>query len=398
MAHLDDELQRARGQFPVLVERNYLASHALGPMPRAALDDLAEYHETLLQRCAGIPAQLVAIEAMRSDLGRLLQTSPRNLALCPSATTGLAQIAAALPASGERRRILVSAQNFPSTRFVWQAQAQRGFEIELVERCLPPGGERSVELVGALDERTAAVVVPWVAPYTGALIDLHALSRRCRAVGALCIVDAYQGVGVVPLSLTNPEDMPHVMVAGNHKWLCAASMGLAFMYVEARLADSIEPAAPGWIGDAHFPAFSDQYEPAPGARRFQQGTPAVEPVYGARAGLRFVLEQGIDRLRDASLRLTGTLLEAADDAGIGVLTPRTADARCGTVTLDFRHLEVSAQQQLVDQLERARVDVDFRPGGGMRVSPHPCATPNDCISAVSMISQLLGKISRSKPV
>ncbi|MCA9632897.1 MAG: aminotransferase class V-fold PLP-dependent enzyme [Myxococcales bacterium] len=393
----DVDLQRARGEFPILEQRNYLATHALGPMPRAALEDLEEYRELLLQRTAGIPAQLRAIEAMRGDLAQLVDALPDDIALCPSATAALAQIALALQPSVNRRRLLISAQNFPSTRFLWQAQAPRGFEPELVEQRLPATGERSVETL-PIDERTAAVIVPWVAPYTGALIDLDALCQRCREVGALCIVDAYQGVGVVPLSLADPARRPDVLVAGNHKWLCAASMGLAFLYVDPRLAVTLSPAAPGWLGDAGFPQFSEVYRPAAGARRFQQGTPAVEPIFGARAGLRFVLRHGVERLHASSLRLTQALLEVADDCGLAVATPRSPSGRGGTVTLAFQRLEVSAQQRLVGQLSQAGIDVDFRPGGGMRVSPHPCATLDDVESAVSTISRLSAVFSSSAPL
>lgn len=387
------ELERARGDFPILQTRNYLASHALGPMPRAALDDLAEYRETLLLRLAGIPAHLDAIEDVRSELARLLRTQADNVALVASATAGLGQIALRLRAQGARRRVLVSAQNFPSSRFVWQAQTRRGLDVALIEERVPSSNERSVEALAEIDERTLAVVVPWVAPYTGALLDISALSARCRAMGALCVVDAYQGVGVLPLDLSSPEEAPHVIVGGNHKWLSAASMGLAFMYVDPQLAHSLEPPAPGWIGEARFPAFASDYQPAPGARRFQQGTPAVEPIYGARAGLRFVLSHGVEQLRAASLRLTERLLAAGEAAGLKSLTPHGTDSRGATVTFDFGHLAVSAQQRLAGELVRAGVDVDFRPGGGMRVSPHPCASLDDCNAVVSMISQLLARKS-----
>ncbi|MGE0321360.1 MAG: aminotransferase class V-fold PLP-dependent enzyme [Polyangiaceae bacterium] len=385
------ELELARREFPILEQRNYLASHALGPMPRSALADLAEYQETLLLRCAGIPAQIETIERVRGALAGLLNTNPDNVALTASATAGLAQIALALEPTAERRRILLSAQNFPSSRFVWQAQAKRGFEIIRVEQELTQGGARGADQILELDERTCALVVPWVAPYSGALVDLPELALRCRQVGALLIVDAYQGVGIVPLDLGKPQECAHVIVGGNHKWLCAASMGLAFMYVDPALSSTLEPAAPGWIGEASFPAFSNEYRPGIGARRFQQGTPAVEPMYGALAGLRFALEHGVDTLRAASLELTRRLLSSAEAAGLRVLTPRGDAARGGTITLDFSELEVSAQQRLLKELAGAGIDVDFRPGGGMRVSPHPCTSLNDCDAAVSTISKLVGR-------
>ena len=55
----------------------------------------------------------------------------------------------------------------------------------------------------------------------------------------------------------------------------------------------LAPAFPGWFGHANPLAFADEFVPAAGARRFELGAPAVEAIYGARAGVKFVVPLGV---------------------------------------------------------------------------------------------------------
>jgi len=393
--------EAARRSFPILQRRNYMASHAIGPMPLAAEADLAEYNQSLASRVAAVPLHLERMEEVRGLLSTLLGVAPETIALCPSATAAQAVLGMSLATSQDpqgikraRRRILVSLRSFPSSRFVWEALGRLGFEVIPIEEATWAERDTS-QIADRIDERVLAVAPPWVTPRTGALIDVGQLSRACRRHGALLVLDGYQGLGSVPLSLSSsqqaqgtPEALPHVVVGGVHKGVCGASMGLALLYVEPALSEALSPAQPGWLGSSGFPHFTDEYAPAVGAMRFQQGTPAVEPIFGARAGLRFLLDTGVARLRARSLTLTGALIDLAVEAGLDVLTPRAAAMRGGTVALDVAHVASPDQQALTSKLAAQGLDVDIRPGA-LRISPHPCAALDDSLDAMGTLRGLI---------
>ncbi|MBX3181335.1 MAG: aminotransferase class V-fold PLP-dependent enzyme [Polyangiaceae bacterium] len=379
-----------RAQLPILSERRYLATHAIGPLPIAARAYLEEYAASLSHRLRSVPLHLERMETVRGLLAQLIGAPPRDVALMPSASAAEASVALSLQpgvgyregrAEPRRRRILISRQAFPSSRFLWEAQAARGFEVHPIEA---PGGERDAEaLVAAIDERVTAVALPWVEPRASALIELAPLVSACRAAGALLIVDGFQALGVVPLDVG--EVSADVVLGGVHKWLCGASMGLAMLYVAPEVAAALQPAAPGWVGSVSFPDFGEHYQPAPGAARFQQGTPPVEPLFGAQAGLELILSAGVPALRARSLELTERLLHEAAERGLRCLTPR---ARGGTVALDVGALDARAQGALVQALAAIGVDVDTR-RGALRISPYPAMAEGAVSSALADIAAAL---------
>jgi kynureninase len=373
------DFRALRSRFSVLRERTYLATQCLGPFPDEMLADLDEYRRTLFLRNRCIPLWVDRVEEAISLFERLISAPPNSVALMPNATSAQAAVAAALRPQAGRDRILYTSVDFHSSRYLWSAQGHRGFVP-----CEVPAGADGATPVAALaeriDRRTALVALALVSPRTGALADVRPVVEAARAAGALVVLDAYQAMGVVPVDVGALG--ADVVVGGTHKWLCSGGMGLAFAYIRPDLADSLQVAYPGWIGSNGMVGFAEAYEPAPGARRFMQGTPALEPIYTARAGLRFVLEVGLPAIRARSLALTEGLLARARERGLVVRTPFASNARGGMICI-----EVDDAERVTAALSDEGVDVDCRPGAGIRIGPHPCNTEQECALAVDLIAR-----------
>ena len=358
---------RYRRRFPIFDERVYMATQCLGPLPSEALEDLEEYKRTLSLRSRALQSWLGRMLEVTALLEQLLGAPPSSVALRDSATAGQASIAAALQPSASRDQIVLIDADFHSSRYLWAAQAQRGFS--LVEIKSRYGATPTEEIVQAITERVCVVALPMVSPRTGALLDVARISAAAREHGAILVLDAYQAVGIVPLDVVALGI--DVVVGGLHKWLSgAAGMGLCFLYVRPGLAEELPVLYPGWIGHSALGGFTRAYEPASGARRFQQGTPAMEPIYTSRAGLRFVLEASVEALRQRSLDLTQRMREGALARGLPLRTP---EARGGTLCFRFDGDGEAAVAELAAQ----GIDLDFRPDAGLRVSPHPCQTEEE---------------------
>jgi kynureninase len=225
-------------------------------------------------------------------------------------------------------------------------------------------------LCSAITERTAAVVLSHAAYVSGSIIDVAAIGARCRETGALFVLDAYQTTGTYPYDVSAlPVD---VVVGGSHKWLCGGP-GCGFIYVRPDLRDGLAPAVTGWM--AHAEPFA--FEPAPirlseGSNRWNTGTPTIPGYLAARPGHDAILEIGIEAIRAHNLRLTDKLIEGAQTRGFTVPTPLEHDCRTGWVGLDFP----DADKATAALIER-RVFVDYRPGCGIRVSPHFYTTDDE---------------------
>ncbi|HEX5707653.1 MAG TPA: aminotransferase class V-fold PLP-dependent enzyme, partial [Pyrinomonadaceae bacterium] len=133
-----------------------------------------------------------------------------------------------------------------------------------------------------------------------------------------------------------------------------------------RLQQSLEPKVTGWM--AHASPFSFEDAPiryAEGIARFLHGSPAIPALYAAESGYRVINEIGVERIRRKSTRQTERLIALADEAGLKVTSPRDPARRGGTITLAVEHAAA-----VTSELIRREFIVDYRPGAGIRVSPH----------------------------
>ncbi len=368
-----------RRHFPLLGRRQYFASHSLGPVPEGARAHLARWHESVFTGRAAFGSWIEQLVDTTARLEALLGAPPGSVALLPGATTAQAAIAAATVPRRGRDRILTSAVDFHSSRYLWQAQAARGFAVDTVEEA-PDGGVTLEAVAAMLRDDTAIVAVAHVSSFTGAMIPLTGLSRLARDAGAITVVDACQSVGIVPIDVV--ADDVDVLVGCTHKWLGGGDFGLAFAYVRPSLAAALRPAFPGWMGHRDPQCVAPTFEPAPGAARLAQSPVALAPVFAARAGLELVSEVGVASLRAASLRCTARLHTHAEANGLRVRTPRDDDRRGGHVCIEHPQAE-----RIVTRLGHAGIDVDARAGFGIRVAPHPTHTVAECEAVVDAIAR-----------
>ncbi len=368
-----------RARFPSLQERAYFVTHGFGPLLAETLRDLDDYRRTLSLRSQVVETWYERIVEIRGLFAQLIGATSEDIALGPNATACQGSLAAALAPSGRRDVIVTTNLDFPSSRYLWHAQVRRGYRV--IDVPSRDGKTMPVdELISTIHDRVAIVAVPLVAYSNGALLDAERVIRAAHAAGAIVVLDAYQAAGVVPIDVRALG--VDALVSGTNKWLCSSGTGVAFLYVKPELAERLTPAFPGWFAHADPLAFAARFEPARGARRFEQGAPAVEAIYGARAGVAFALEVGVPEIRARSLALTDHLIERARSLGVAVSTPLGHAQRAGMVCFAVPEADRRAKA-----LCALGIDVDTRPGTGVRMSCHPCNTVEECDRAIEALAR-----------
>jgi kynureninase len=369
------ELTAYRERFPILAETTYLISHSLGPMPAEAEARLAEYAKVWKTR--GIRAWGEGwwdmSQTVGDHLGRLIGAPAGSTVMHQNVTIAEAVVLSAFRLDGDRRRIVYEEDNFPSVRYLYQAQRERGAEIVVC-----PDEEA---IIDAIDERTLLVPISHVIFKTGRIQDVEPIVRRAHEVGAHVVLDAYQSVGTVPLDVSALG--VDFAVGGSVKWLCGGP-GAAWLYVRPDLADALEPTLVGWQAHAHPFAFDPQLDYAAGAARFRTGTPNVPALYAATAGYEIVEEVGIERIRANSLRQTDLFIGLLDEAGFEVVSPREPERRGGSVVVrtpgfEAAHAALTARDILCD----------FRPDAGLRFGPHFFTTDEEIEDTVSALVEIV---------
>lgn len=362
-----DELLRFRREFPILERSTYLISNSLGAMPRAAAAALAEYADTWATR--GVRAWAdswwdLSVSA-GDEIAPLIGAPPGSVSMLPNVTTASAVLLSSLAYDSPRNRIVMVEGEFPSIRYVYESLGARlGAEVVTVRSPRGDGLTADEEAIaGAIDDRTALVAISHVLFKSAFVLDPRPIAEKCRRVGALLVLDAYQSVGTLPVDVEALG--ADAVVGGVLKWLCGGPGG-AFLYVRPELRPRLEPALTGWMAHPEPFAFEDPpIRRRDDAFRFLLGTPAIPALYAAREGPRLVRAAGAEAIRRKSLRQTDRLLALADARGLSSATPREPRRRGGTAAVDFEHA-----REVSRELNARDVVVDFRPGVGIRLSPH----------------------------
>jgi kynureninase len=369
------ELHEYRERFPILAETTYLINHSLGAMPAAAEERVLEYARAWNTR--GVRAweegwwDLPLV--VGDQIARLIGAPPGSVSMHQNVTIAEAVVVSCFGFNGPRRRIVYEEGNFPSVRYLYQAQ--RGADI-----LVAADAEGVVE---AIDERTLLVPVTHVLYKTGEIQDVEAIVAKAHDTGALVVLDAYQSVGTVPLDVTALG--VDLAVGGSVKWLCGGP-GAAWLYVRPDLAATLEPALTGWQAHARPFAFEPEQDYADGAARFLTGTPNVPALYAATAGYDVVEEVGVERIRERSRDQTALLVELLDEAGFPAGGPHEPERRGGTVVV-----QVPGSKRVNRELAERGVICDWRPDVGLRLGPHFFNTDDELRFAVEQIVELSGR-------
>jgi kynureninase len=371
------ELTDYRERFPILAETTYLISHSLGPMPAEAERRLAEYPaawNTRGPRAWGEGWWELPM-TVGDQIGRLIGAPPGSTVMHLNVTIAEAIVLSCFDLRGERRRIVYEEENFPSVRYLQQAQRARGAEVVV---CSDEGA-----IVEAIDERTLLVPISHVIYRTGRIQDVEPIIRRAHEVGAYVVLDAYQSVGTVPLDVT--ELGVDFAVGGSVKWLCGGP-GAAWLYVRPDLAAELEPTLIGWQAHKRPFAFEPELEYADGAARFLTGTPNVPGLYAATAGYDIIEEIGIERIRANSMRQTGLFVQLLDEAELDLVSPREPERRGGSVVVNVPDFATAHAE-----LESRGIVCDFRPDAGLRFGPHFFTTDDEIELAVTSMTEILSR-------
>jgi kynureninase len=378
-----DPLLAFREEFPILAKTNYLVSNSLGPMPRTVPEKLAEYGRDWGE--LGVKAWNRGWWELPVEIGNeiapLINAGNGEIVMMPNATIAQTAVLSSIDFPKDRDTIVMTDLDFPSVRYAYAEMAARlGARIVSV----PSDDGITIDpqrLLAAIDDRTRLVAVSHVLFRSAYLMDVDAICRRAREVGALISLDSFHAVGIVPVDVKRSK--PDFLTGGVLKWLCGGP-GACFLYVSPTVRDRLKPALTGWQAHARPFAFEETMEFTSGAFRWLNGTPVIPALYGCVEGAKLLRRAGIDAIRAKSVRLTSRLVDLADARGYTVNAPRDPARRGGTVALNVPHA-----YEVTQHLLSRNILVDYRVGAGIRIAPHFFTKEEEVEEVVSEIDKAL---------
>jgi selenocysteine lyase/cysteine desulfurase len=382
---LAPELEAFRQAVPLLESTIYLANCSQGPLSapvRSALQSFVDGWEALPMHWDG---WLEEVEAARAGFAALIGATPDEVAIGTSMSQLVSSVVSALVRyrQAPRRRIISSTAEFPGVAHAWLGARAQGWIVDqLPADAVAP--LETMDVVAAVDDRTAVISVPSVSYANGAMLELEPIVEIARDRGALVFVDAYQAAGSIPIDVKAlGVDM---LASGALKYLMGTA-GIAFMYVNPDLRDRLLPTVTGWFGRVDPSAFDPTTLDYPEtASRFDLGTPPIVNAYAARAGIDLVRQAGPDRIRRHVIELSSSVFDLAPELGLRILGPSSAEGKGATTAFDAGSAE---EAERVEAALRERGVVGSARGRAVRLAPHGFTRPEELEHAMRELSAVL---------
>jgi selenocysteine lyase/cysteine desulfurase len=343
----------------------YLNHAAVSPWPRRTAEAVKAFAaENASLGSSRYPHWVKTELALREQLRRLLNArSADEIALLKNTSEGLSMVAYGLPwQAGDN--VVISDQEFPSNRIVWESLAKYGVSTRsagITGAFIPED-----QIIGQINADTRLVSVSSVQYGTGLRLDLAKIGAACRERGVLFCVDAIQSLGAMRFDVQAIQ--ADFAIADGHKWMMGPE-GVAVFWCRREIMDRLDLKQYGWhmVEDCGNYA-SKTWEVARSARRFECGSPNMTGIHALHASLSLIEDIGIEAIErqilDNSRYLIEHLLQRRDR--FDLLTPTDDNRHAGIVTFRPR---TEAAEALFDRLAAERISCALR-GGGVRLSPH----------------------------
>lgn len=358
-------LARAR-EFGQLDQLVYLNAASFGPLPERSRHAIQHFNTRRWRADLDDSDLMAPLVAARTAAARLIGAEPDQIALTPNTNTGL-NIAAAATFSlrDQRRAILIHDREFPANVYPWLALERMGFAVEIIPPHANGLPQEDVMFARIARGDVAVVSVSFVQFASGYRADVAALGRACREAGTIFVVDAIQGLGVVPLDVRTCDVA--ILACGGQKWLCGP-WGSGFTYVRRDLIGQFEPLLPGWLSFAASHDFTQllryRYELLADARRFETGTLGFQDYLGLNESLELLLDLDVHRIWEHVRGLQAPIIAWANEHDIPIVSDLCDGRRSGILCI--RPPEADA---VFDTLSSAGVRCAMREHS-IRLSPH----------------------------
>jgi selenocysteine lyase/cysteine desulfurase len=348
-------------EFPVNQECLYLNHAAVAPWPVRAQQAVTRFaSENTALGASHYPEWLQIETQLRRRLEALINAPQGSIALVKNTSEALSFVANGIHWQADDV-VVISNQEFPSNRIVWQALSERG--VKVIEVGLP-WHEPEAELLEAIAQKPRLVSISAVQYASGLVLDIARIGAACRQHNVLFCVDAIQAIGAMPVAVD--EWQCDFAMADGHKWMLGPE-GLGLFYVRPETMEQLQVSEYGWHMIQN-PGDFDQHDwqLAHDARRFECGSPNMLGAVALNESIGLLLDVGLATVRDAIHERCFALMELLNSMNAQLLNPILQQRPSGIITF---HLWQTDLERLYRTLMKNGVICAYR-GGGIRFSPH----------------------------
>ena len=342
-----------RSDFPLLTAHpklRYLDSAATSQKPRAVIDAISNYYETVNANphrgaYALSAAATDAYQQSRDGIAKFLGVVDTDTLIFTRGTTESLNLVAATWGRTNVRagdRVVVTRMEHHANFVPWQQLCLAvGAEFRIAE--LTALGEIDMPgLTALITPNTKVVAFGHVSNALGTINDVAAIAQLAHAVGAVAVCDGAQAVPHI--AVTYDSLGVDFYAFSGHKML--GPMGIGGLISSRAILEAMPPYQMGGDMIAMVGDTQTTWNVLP--HKFEAGTPNVEGAVGLAAAVEYLSDVGLDRIHTHEKALVAMAMKMLGELpGVRVLGP-PSERRSGVVSFVVDGVHPHDLSQLLD--------------------------------------------------
>jgi selenocysteine lyase/cysteine desulfurase len=328
-----------RADFPAASVETYLNSAAIHPLGTFAASAI-EQTMAFRMRGAGPGRSDFGFDRqtdLKARFAKMINAKPTEIAFVSSTSDGENIVTLGLDLPRKKGNVVLDELHFTSSLYMFKELEKQGVELRVIKHTNWAIDVKDMDR--AIDKNTRLVSMAAVSNVNGFMHDIKAVSDLAHARGAYVFADIIQAVGAVPL------DMRALGIdfasTGTYKWLMG-ERGFGFLYVREEHQGKVLPTTRyGHRQVTNFNRAQLAWERLPGAAMYESGNIPVLLAAAVSAGIDYVTEIGIERIRAHAKQLTDRLQTELPPLGYKSLTPR--DTQTPIVAFELKDSSATAK-------------------------------------------------------
>jgi len=317
------DVATVRKAFPAAEHVVYLDSGFQTPLSRPVKEAYERFLQEGLETAGPKQVWLNRLEETRAKVAKFLGAEPQEIAFTKNTSESMNIAANALPLRAGDKVLMIHGDH-PNNAYAFLNLQKKGVEIVFIPMT---EGMNAESFRPYIDDKTRAISMSHVTFHAGHRFDVESVGELCAKHSLYFVVDAMQGIGVVPI---NAKAMKATFIgSGTHKGLLVPQ-GLGLLYWDATRTE-LEPAYLAAASLAEPPldfiARPDNMALPPTAGRFELGNFNLPAIQGLGAAIDLINAVGTENIQNHCFDLGDYLIERLDQLEVGLVGPRDRQHR-----------------------------------------------------------------------
>ncbi len=270
------------------------------------------------------------IQQAREIIAKLINASdPNSIIMTFNCTDGLSLAIKGLITSGNCHIITTAMDHNSVLRPLNAMKDSLGIEVTFI----PADSQGLIDpddIQKAIKSNTALIASVHGSNVCGSLQDTLAIGKIAKQNGIPFLIDAAQSIGHIPFDVSA---MNADMVAfPGHKGLLGP-LGTGVLYIKEGFENRLRPVREGGTGSKSEDAYQPEFMPD----RFESGSHNALGIAGLLEGVKFLIDKGLDNIRQHDKRLCQLFMERTDNIkNLTVYGPKDIKDRIGVFSVSVK--------------------------------------------------------------